>query len=87
VPREVCAAVVESVGITSSELNLHPLLMRQVDATAASVKKICGCSNGCSKFMRRGRQADDGNLRTGVDAVGECMRRLRILPYDLRIIV
>ena len=84
-PREVWAAVVESVGITSSELNLHPLLMRQVDATAASVKKIYCCSNGCSTFLRRGCSADDGHVKTGVDTIGEYMRRLRILSFGLRL--
>lgn len=85
VPREVWAAVVKSFGINSSELHLHQLLMRQVDATAASVKKIYCCSNGCSTFLRRGCSADDGNLKTGVDTVGEYIRRLRILSFGLRL--
>ena len=84
VPQEVWAPVAKSFGLNSSGLHLDQLLMRQMDAVA-SVKKIYCCSIGCSSFLRRGCSANQGNLFSGVDTMGEYMRRLRILSCGLRL--
>jgi 16S rRNA C967 or C1407 C5-methylase (RsmB/RsmF family) len=85
-PQEAWAPIVKSFGLNDSELHLRQLFIRHVDAVAATaVKKIYCCSNGCAEFLKRGCSADDSNLTTGVDTIGEYIRRLRILSFGLRL--
>jgi len=85
VPQEVWGQVVKSFGLNGTELQMGQLFMRQAEALAPSIKKIYGCSVGCSQFLRRGCANDNGDCSASVDTIGEYMRRLRILSCGLRL--